>query len=144
MCATTTESGRSHLDFLSRWRRRRAGVLFAAALLAGCGGGVYIGIGPDDDPPTVSLVVAPTVAQPGQTLTLLADARDDYGVDYVAFYQLLPNGGAVRLGIVPAPPYQLTVVLPADAQDPTQFFARAVDGANQYGDSATAVVRVLR
>ncbi len=126
--------------------RHAAGVLLAAALLAGCGGGVSIGIGigEDDDPPRVSLVVSPTQAVPGQTVTLLADARDDFGVDYVAFYQVLPSGGARRLDIVFVPPYQLSVVLPADALNPTQFFARAVDGANQFGDSALATVQVLR
>jgi hypothetical protein len=118
--------------------------LAAALLLAGCGGGVFVGIGPDDDPPGVALVVSPTQAFPGQTLTLLADARDDFGVDYVAFYQLLPDGSAIRLGIVLRPPYQLSVVLPADAANPTQFFARAVDGAGQFGDSLVATVQVLR
>jgi hypothetical protein len=123
----------------------RAGALLAAALLlGGCGGGVWVGIGSDDDPPRTALVVSPTQAVPGQTVTLLADARDDYGVDYVAFYQLLPDGSAIRLGIVPYPPYQLSVVLPADAAPLTQFFARAVDGANQFGDSTAAAVQVLR
>jgi hypothetical protein len=127
--------------------RHAAAVLLAALLLAGCGGGVAIGIGigEDDDPPRVSLVVSPTQAVPGQAVTLLADARDDFGVDYVAFYQVLPNGGARRLEpIVFVPPYQLSVVLPADALNPTQFFARAVDGLNQFGDSALATVQVLR
>jgi hypothetical protein len=130
-----------------RRARRRATLglaLAAALLLGGCGGGVFVGIGPDDDPPSVALVVSPTQAFPGQTLTLLADARDDFGVDYVAFYQLLPDGSAIRLGIVLAPPFQLSVVLPADALNPTQFFARAVDGAGQFGDSLVATVQVLR
>jgi hypothetical protein len=126
--------------------RSGAAAMLAAALLGGCGGGVAIGIGigEDDDPPSVAMVVSPTQAVPGQVLTLLADARDDFGVDYVAFYQLLPNGGALRLGIVTVPPYQLSVALPPDAGNPTQFFARAVDGSNQFSDSAVVQVLVLR
>lgn len=125
-------------------RRAGAALLAAALLLGGCGGGVWVGVGPDDDPPGVSLAVSPTQAVPGQTVTLLADARDDYRVDYVAFYQRLPDGGAVRLGIQFTPPYQLSVVLPADAAPLAQFFARAVDDVGQFGDSAVATVQVLR
>lgn len=154
MCATTTETAfpaalapPAALKVRGPWwRPRRAAVLLAAAaLLAGCGGGVFVGIGgDDDDPPVAALSVAPTQAVLGQVVTLLADARDDYGVDYVAFYQVLPNGGALRLGVVGAPPYQLAVALPADAAGIVQFFARAVDGYNQYGDSALATVQVVR
>lgn len=136
MCATTTDR---------QGAGRRAGwVLATALLLGGCGGGVYVGVGPDDDPPGAALAASPTQAFPGQTVTLLADARDDYGVDYVAFYQLMPDGSALRLGIVLNPPYQLSVVLPLDAAPLTQFFARAVDGAGQFGDSTVATVQVLR
>jgi hypothetical protein len=143
MCATTTRKKPGCLQ-----PRQAAAWLLAAALLGGCGGGVGVGVGfgfgDHDDPPSVAMVASPTQAYPGQLLTLLADARDDYGVDYVAFYQLLPDGSALRLGIVTAPPYQLSVVLPADAGNPTQFFARAVDGAGQYSDSNVAQVLVLR
>ncbi|WP_028996993.1 hypothetical protein [Azohydromonas australica] len=129
-----------------RGSRRAAGAALLAAtlLLGGCGGGVWVGVGPDDDPPGVALAVSPTQAVPGQTVALLADARDDYHVDYVAFYQLLPDGSAVRLGIQFTPPYQLNVVLPTDAAPLTQFFARAVDDVGQFADSAVATVQVLR
>ena len=142
MSATTTESGRSPLHFPGR--RRRAGLVLAAALLAGCGGGISIGIGPDDDPPRVTLAVSHLQAAPGQLLTLLANASDDYGVCCVDFFQVLsPGGRLVYLDTVRRPPYQLTVQLPLDAQDPTQFLARAVDEGGQWAES-TVLVRVLR
>ena len=40
--------------------------LVAAALLTGCGGGIYLGYEDWDEPPAVSLVSASTSAEPGQ------------------------------------------------------------------------------
>lgn len=130
------------------WPRRCAGGLLAATLLAGCGGGsvgIGIGFGPDDDPPTVALAVSPLQAFPGQTVTLLADARDDFRVAYVAFYLLQPDGSALRLDpLVGGPPYSLSVALPDSPTGTVQFFARAVDDVGQFSDSSVAVVTVLR
>lgn len=141
MCATTTDAAPAR-----RWRRRAgaAGLAVATALLAACGGGLYLGFGPDDDPPVVALAASTGAAAPGQALLLSADARDDYFVRYVAFYQQRPDGSAVQLGLLQRPPWQLSVVVAADAPDPLTFFARAVDDAGQAGDSAPVVVRVLR
>ncbi|WP_157270848.1 hypothetical protein [Azohydromonas aeria] len=140
MCATTTEARGTGA------RRLVLATTVAAALLGGCGGGVSIGIGDDDDdPPRVTLSVAPAQAFAGQPVTLLADARDDYAVAYVAFYRVLPDGSAVRLDpLVGGPPYGLTVALPDSITGNVQFFARAVDDANQFRDSNVVVVTLLR
>lgn len=117
--------------------------MLCAAALAGCGGSVSLGFGfGDDDRPTASLTVSPTSASPGDTLRLVAAASDDFGVDFVEFYRLDAGGGATRLGFDGLPPYQLDTTVPAGAVGSVQYFARAIDGGGQRGDSAVVTVGI--
>lgn len=130
--------------FLSRWA---AGALLAAsaALLAGCGGGVVIGIGPDDDPPSVSLAASGTGAPPGGSVHLNAQASDDDYVLEVIFYRLDPGGGTTRLCIDTVASYDCSGPIPAHAQrgSTVGFFARAYDSVGQARDSAVLSITVL-
>ena len=128
-------------DFPVRARQRVVALLGAVAL-AGCGGSVSLGFGFDDDErPTASLAVSPTSASPGDTLRLVAAASDDYGVDFVEFYRV-DDSGSTLLGFDGLSPYQLDTTVPADATGSVQYFARAVDGGGQRGDSAVVTVSV--
>jgi hypothetical protein len=125
---------------------RAAGLIAVAALLSGCGGGIYIGFGGSgDSPPDVSLVAAVSSAAPGQAVPLAAAASDDYAVERVDFYRVEASGGATWLGTDPASPYQWTAVIPVAAASGStvSFFARATDDAGQQTDSAAVGVSVL-
>ena len=111
--------------------------------LAGCGGGVWIGVGDDDNPPDVSLVAGADSAAAGQTVRLSAAASDDWGVDYVAFYRLDDNGNAVLLGSDGVGPYQWDATMPDSSATGVRFFARAIDGAGQAAESEIVVVTLL-
>lgn len=121
-------------------------VLAAAALLAGCGGGLYIGIGDDgyDDPPQVSLVASSGSAAAGQPLRLAAAASDDFGVDRVQFFRIERDGSATALGTDSVAPYEWDTSMPATTANEVRFFARAFDGAGQRADSATVAVTLQR
>jgi hypothetical protein len=112
-----------------------------AASLAGCYGSVSFGIGPDDDPPSVSLAAAPTAAAPGETIGLVAAANDDYEVREVQFYRI-DVGGDTLLGRDRQAPYTLETVLPSGAGGTVRYFARAIDDAGQDSESAIVVVTV--
>lgn len=130
------------VSFLSACARRRGAALLAVVALAGCGGSVSLGFGfGDDDRPSASLAVSPTSASPGDTLRLVAAASDDYGVDSVEFYRV-DGSGSTLLGFDGLPPYQLDTTVPANAAGSVQYFARAVDGGGQRGDSAVVTVNV--
>lgn len=130
------------VSFLSACATRHAVALLVVVALAGCGGSVSLGFGfGDDDRPSVSLAVSPTSASPGDTLRLVAAASDDYGVDFVEFYRV-DGSGSTLLGFDGLPPYQLDTTVPASAAGSVQYFARAVDGGGQRGDSAVVTVGV--
>lgn len=114
--------------------------------LAGCGGGVYIGYGGDeyDRAPTVSLAASPGSAAPGQSVTLVAAASDDHRVDRVEFFRVDAAGNAFALGTDGAAPYQFVTAVPNDGTGSVRYFARAVDDVNQYNDSPSVTVTVLR
>lgn len=113
---------------------------FAAALaLAGCGGGVFLGIGPDDDPPDVELAAGVAAARAGEPVRLLAAADDDFFVDEVRFYRLRADGSALLLDVDTRSPFETVVAMPA-SDVPVRFFARAVDSAGQSSDSALVEV----
>ena len=126
-----------------RWPARGRSWIAAALLagLGGCGGGLYIVIGPDDHPPTVSLSVSTTSAPAGSTIGLFADASDDYGVDSVVFFRI-DAGGNVRLGGVGVRPFQISTVLPSSTTGSVSYFARAYDTAGQTTDSAPVTITV--
>ncbi len=125
--------------------RRVALSCLAAALLAGCGGGLYIGLeGSFDDPPSVSLVAASTHAAPGQRVRLAAAASDDDFVREVRFYRVDPNGRSTWLGSDDREPFDWDATIPPDAQrgSTIRFFARAEDSLGQSRDSETVSVTV--
>lgn len=127
--------------------RTRGLALLIAGALAGCGGGIYIGYNGGDGfdlPPQVSLVSSISAAAPGQTITLVAAASDDYGVDRVQFFRLDSDGSANSLGTDGGSPYQLQTTMPETSAASVRYFARAFDGAGQYNDSSTVTVTVLR
>lgn len=121
-------------------------MLALVALIAGCGGSLYVGIGEDgyDDPPQVSLVASSTVARPGQTLRLAAAASDDYGVQRVQFFRVEADGSANSLGNDSVPPFELDTTLPATSALEVRYFARAIDNSGQSTDSTTIAVTVQR
>lgn len=115
-----------------------------ALLLAGCGGGIYIGWGDwnDDGAPSVSITTAQTGVAAGGVLHVVAAASDnDSGIDSVAFYRL-DGGVEVRLGSDGSEPYEWDVVAPADGRTTLSVFARARDGAGNEADSALLTVMV--
>src|SRR5690606_5731617 len=76
----------------------RTAALAAVLALAGCGGGIWVGIGDDfDDPPAVSLTASSTQAPAGAGIRLIAAAADDDGIDVVEFYRY-DGSGVRRLG----------------------------------------------
>jgi hypothetical protein len=121
--------------------RTLARLLAAGAALAGCYGGISVGIGPDDDPPNVSLAAAPSSAAPGERIGLVAAASDDYRVREVQFFRVDP-GGERLLGRDGNEPFALETTLPSAAGSLVRYFARAVDDAGQEADSQEVVVTV--
>lgn len=126
---------------------RFAMTLLAPLLLAGCGGGVYIGWGSDvddDGAPSVGITSAQgSVAAGGVLRVAAAAADDDSGIDSVAFYRI-DGGVAQRLGSDGSEPYQWDVPVPADGRTTVTVFARARDGAGNESDSARLTVHVTR
>lgn len=121
--------------------------LLAPLLLAGCGGGVYIGWGgdgDDDGAPSVSITSAQSSVAAGGVLRVAAAASDDdSGIDSVAFYRI-DGGIAQRLGSDGSEPYQWDIAVPADGRTTVSVFARARDGAGNEADSARLTVTVVR
>lgn len=115
----------------------------AAALLAGCGGGFFIGIGDgfDGDPPSVSLAAPPSAAA-GQTIRLSAAAADDIGIERVDFYRI-DAAADVLLGSDAQSPYALDAAVPAGAAGSVEFFARAIDAEGHVTDSSVVAVAIL-
>ena len=125
--------------------KHRVVTLLLAAVLAGCGGGLYIGIdGFDDNPPSVSLVADTTSAAPGERVRLAAAASDDDFVVEVRFYRIDPDGRTFYLGRDERPPWDWDAEVPLDAVrgSVVRFFARAVDSIDQSRDSARLEVLV--
>ena len=120
-----------------------AAVLATALAVTGCGGGIWVGIGDDfDDPPAVSLTASSTQAPAGASITLLAAAADDGGVDGVEFYRLEAGGGAQRLGSDLQAPYELTVTVPTDGRAVLHVFARAYDFDGNAADSEMLAITI--
>ena len=121
----------------------RAAVLAAVLAVAGCGGGIWVGIGDDfDDPPAVSLTASAGSAPAGVSINLLAAAADDDGVEVVEFYRVDGGGGAQRLGSDFQSPYELTVVVPTDGRGVLQVFARAYDFDGNAADSDVLAITI--
>lgn len=129
------------------WRRSGLAAWTALFALAGCGGGVAIGFGGgtdfDAEPPSVSIASSAASVAAGQTVTLIAAASDDTGIDVVAFYRLDP-GEQKALGTLARPPYRLSVTAPDDGRTVMRVFARAIDVVGKRTDSAVLDIPVTR
>jgi hypothetical protein len=125
---------------------QRKALMAAAALLAGCGGGIYLGLGYGDDldlPPSVALTASVTEALPGAAVRLAAAATDDFGIDEVVFLRREDDGSDTSLGIDGSEPYALDITVPAVAAGTVlRYFAQAVDGARQRSNSALVSITV--
>lgn len=130
-----------------RLKHRCTALLAACAVLAaGCGGGIFIGIGDDgdgDDSPRVSLAVSPGSGRPGDVVRLVAAASDDFGIFQVAFYREDDDGGITLLARDQNSPYQTDTVLPATSATSVRYFARAIDDIGQSDDSNSVTVTLL-
>lgn len=121
---------------------RRALIACATGLvLAGCELSLGLGIGPDDDPPSVSLAAAPQSASAGERIGLVAAASDDYVVVEVQFFRV-DVGGDTLLGTDRSEPFALETTLPAGVVGSVRYFARALDDAGQATRSAVVEVTV--
>jgi hypothetical protein len=125
---------------MGAWRNLMCS-LAAGLVLAACGVSIGLGLGPDDDPPNVSLAAAPQSGAPGERIGLVAAANDDYTVVEVEFYRI-DIGGDTLLGRDTSAPYALETVLPAGASGTVRYFARAIDDAGQRGESQVVAVEV--
>jgi hypothetical protein len=123
---------------------RRAGAA-CALVLAGCGGGFYLGDGidDDDDPPLIVLSVSPVVAEPGDTLRLRASASGDAGIDEVIFFRV-DGVLSTQLDEDDTAPYEHDTEMPDDATGTVQFFARAIDDEGRARDSDLVSISVDR
>lgn len=114
---------------------------WTALALAGCYGHVSIGIGDDDEPPSVSLAVSPDSASAGASVQLVAAASDDFGIDRVEFFRV-DGAMSTRIVIDGSEPYQVDTTLPIGATTSVQYFARAVDDVGQVRDSDLVTVHI--
>lgn len=118
--------------------------LAATLLLAGCGGGLYLGWGGgyDDGAPSVSITTAQTSVPAGGTLRVVAAASDDdSGIDEVAFYRV-DGATDTRLGSDGSAPYEWSVPVPADGRNTISVFAQARDGAGNTANSGLLTIAV--
>jgi len=120
---------------------RSIATIAGTALLVACNAGVYLTLGPLDNPPSVSLAASPAIASRGDSISLVAAASDDYRVVEVAFYRV-DVGGNTLLGRDSSAPYAFVTAVPAGASGELNFFARATDDAGQVGQSQVVAVVV--
>ena len=124
--------------------KRFAATAAITLLLAGCGGGLYLGWGDccDSGAPSVSITTAQTSVAAGGSLHVVAAASDnDSGIDEVAFYRV-DGGTDTRLGSDGSAPYEWDVPVPADGRSTISVFARARDGAGNTADSNRLTIAV--
>ncbi len=123
------------------------------SVLAGCGGGVAVGLDlgyggvyyetPPDGRPAVSLASSATVARRGDPVRLVAAATDDYRVDSVTFFQVTAQGSLSPVTTLRSPPYSIDVVMPNSGESVVYFQARAVDDVGQYSDSSVIAINLI-
>jgi hypothetical protein len=116
----------------------------SAALLAACGGGLYVNVGGDGEPPDVSITSAATEVAPGSTFRVVAAASDPDGIEQVWFYRLdgdrwtqLSDCREQRS------PYICDVFVPDDGRLTVQVRARAFDGWDDEADSNVIALPVV-
>lgn len=125
---------------------RRLGPWAAAAMLAGCGGGIYLELGDDDwndGAPSVSIATAASSVVAGGTLHVIAAAADDDGIDGVDFYRR-DDSRWTFVGSDGQAPYEAWVPVPADGRVVLEVTARATDGGGREADSEVLQVPVVR
>jgi hypothetical protein len=121
---------------------RRTLAFSASVLVAGCGGGVYLEFGGDDDlPPVIDLSASASSARAGDSVRLAAAAADENGIDHVSFYRFDGNT-AVRIGSDGSPPYEWQLLVPADGRSAVTVFARAVDYADNVAESDQLTISI--
>lgn len=121
---------------------RRALIAWAfGLLLVGCDLSLGLRLGPDDDPPSISLAAAPQAAAAGERIGLVAAASDDYSVAEVQFLRI-DVGGDTLLGTDRSAPFALETMLPIGATGSVRYVARAVDDAGQATRSEVVEVSV--
>lgn len=127
--------------------KKRLAALVLTLLLAGCGGGIYLGwshcdgCDDGDGAPSVSITAAQTSVSAGGTLRVVAAASDQSGIDEVAFYRV-DAGADTRLGSDGSAPYEWDVPVPADGRSSLTVYARARDGAGNSAQSNRLTVSV--
>jgi hypothetical protein len=99
----------------------------------------------ENEPPTVSLAVAPTSARPGATLVLVAAASDDTGIAQVEFFRIESDDSLTRLATDSEAPFRIDTTVGGDVAVGTvlRFKARATDDDGDSTDSATVEVNVI-
>ncbi len=143
----------------ARTMRRIQALLLALTLstgLAGCGGGLAVGLdlgyggvyyetdlSDDDRPPSVSIAASANIARVGDAVRLIAAASDDYGVRAVEFFRV-DESSATLLARVGAAPYQIDTVVPLTNANAVFYMARAIDDVGQYRDSSFVTVTIQR
>ena len=116
----------------------------ATALLAACGGGLYVSVGGDGEPPDVSITTAATRVSPGTTFRVVAAASDADGIEQVWFYRLDAEGWVQLTGCKEeVRPYECDVFVPDDGRLTVQVRARAFDGWDDEADSNVLSVPVV-
>ena len=120
--------------------------LAAAALAAGCGGGLYVGVdvGGDGEAPDVSISTAALEAVAGTTFRVVAAASDPDGIEQVWFYRLDGDSWTQLPGCKEeVRPYTCDVFVPADGRLQVQVRARAFDGWDDEADSNVITLPVV-
>ncbi len=114
-------------------------VAACALVLTACSGSLSLSFG--NDPPTVSLAVAPLTLSAAGNVSLSAAAVDDSGIREVLFYRLSDNT-PVQLAQLTTSPYQTSVALSKADNGSVRFFARAIDNDGASADSSVVTVTV--
>jgi hypothetical protein len=123
---------------------RTLAALAPLLLATACGGGFYFGSGDFDDgsAPTVSIEASASTVPAGQSVTLVASASDNEGVDSVAFYRVDNETTNTLLGSDGSSPFQLNATAPTDGRTTLVVFARATDSSGNTTDSSTIAITV--
>lgn len=122
---------------------RNALVVPLLAVVAACGGGVYVDatvpVGP---PPDISIATSTDVAFRGDPVRLIGAVTASNGVDYVSFFRI-DFGVATPLGTVFRPPLQWDTSIPINAGSTVSYYARACDAIGQCTNSNVISVAVV-
>lgn len=115
----------------------------APLALAACGGGIWIGFGDgfDDQPPSISLTSNVTAVASGGSVTLIAAAADENGVEEVRFYRD-DNGVPNLLCSDGSEPFECVTTAPNDGRTSMAVFARASDPDGNTSQSSAIAITI--